>query len=178
MRTIVLVGFPGSGKSTVGRRLASRLSIPFFDTDSYFEKKYHITIPDFFCKYGESYFRICERAVLEELLSLPSCVVATGGGTPCYADSMQLINSSAISVYIKMAPKSLLERLSLSKKERPLLSGKTPGQIADFIAEAFPVRESYYSQARICVKGESLQLDPLIETLLQVSDFDVTLEKD
>ena len=171
MKTIVLVGFPGSGKSTVGKRIALRLSVPFFDTDSYFEMKYRITIPDFFCKYGESYFRICERAVLEELLALPPCVIATGGGTPCYGDSMQLINSSAVSVYIKMAPKSLLDRLSLSKKERPLLSGKTPEQIAEFIFEKLPARDIFYSQAMLCVKGESLRLDSLLETILTDPDF-------
>ena len=171
MKTIVIVGFPGSGKSTVGKHLASRLSVPYFDTDSHFEMKYHISIPDFFCKYGESFFRICERTVLEELLSRPPCVIATGGGTPCYSDSMQLINRSSISVYLKLAPKSLFNRLTLSKKERPLLSGKTPEQIAEFISETLPVRDSYYSQAMICVKGESVQFDSLLETILRFPDF-------
>lgn len=167
MKTIVLVGFPGSGKSSVGRRLAARLSLPFYDTDSYFEAKYHITISDFFTKYGEDFFRICEHQVLTELLSLPPCVIATGGGTPCYADSMQQINNLAISVYLKLSPHSLLDRLSHSKKVRPLLIGKAPDQIVGFISETLPMREIFYSQAKICVKGESLQISELVNTLLQ-----------
>ena len=165
MRTIVLVGFPGSGKSTVGKRLAARLSLPFYDTDSYFESKYHITISDFFSKYGESYFRICERAVLLELLSFPPCVIATGGGTPCYADSMQLINNMAFSVYVKLSPKSLFDRLSHSKKTRPLLSGKSQDEIIDFISRTLPLREIYYLQAKYCVKGENLQIEELERVL-------------
>ena len=165
MKTIVLVGFPGSGKSTVGRRLASRLSLPFYDTDSYFETKYHITVSDFFSKYGEDFFRICEKSVLEELLSFPPCVIATGGGLPCHGDAMQLINESALSVYIKLSPKSLYYRLLHSKKVRPLLCGKTPEELLAYVEETLPQREVFYSRATICVKGENMDVDTLVSSL-------------
>ena len=165
MKTIVLVGFPGSGKSTVGRRLASRLSLPFYDTDSYFETKYHITVSDFFSKYGEDFFRICEKSVLEELLSLPPCVIATGGGLPCHGDAMQLINESALSVYIKLSQKSLFDRLLHSKKVRPLLFGKTSEELLAYIEETLLQREVFYSRATICVKGENMDVDALVSSL-------------
>ena len=165
MKTIVLVGFPGSGKSTVGRRLASRLSLPFYDTDSYFETKYHITVSDFFSKYGEDFFRICEKSVLEELLSLPPCVIATGGGLPCHGDAMQLINESALSVYIKLSQKSLFDRLLHSKKVRPLLFGKTSEELLAYIEETLLQREVFYSRATICVKGENMDVDALVNSL-------------
>ena len=165
MKTIVLVGFPGSGKSTVGRRLASRLSLPFYDTDSYFEMKYRISVHDFFAKYGEEFFRICEKSVLEELLSLPSCVIATGGGTPCQFDLMRQINASALSVYIKLSPKSLFDRLSHSKKVRPLVSGKSPEDLFDYIAETLPLREKFYNQAEISVKGENMDINLLVDSI-------------
>lgn len=165
MRTIILVGFPGSGKSTVGKRLASRLSLPFYDTDSCFSQKYHISISDFFSKYGEEYFRICENSVLKELLQLSPCVISVGGGTPCHFNAMELMNSAAVTVYLKLSPVSLLERLSHSKKERPLLMGKTLEKIMEYIETTLPQREVYYQQAKICVKGESLDINALIETL-------------
>jgi shikimate kinase len=165
MKTIVLVGFPGSGKSTIGRRLAARLSLPFYDTDSYFEAKYRITISDFFTKYGEEFFRICEHRVLTELLSLPPCVIATGGGTPCFFDSMSLIQSSALSVYIKLSSKSLSDRLLHSKKVRPLLLGKSPEQLMAYIDGVLPQRELYYSQAEICVKGENIDVNALVDSV-------------
>lgn len=168
MRTIVLVGFPGSGKSTVGKRLASRLLLPFYDTDFYFSQKYHISIPDFFSKYGEEFFRICENAILKELLQFPPCVISVGGGTPCHFDSMELMNGSAVTVYLKLSPKSLFERLLYSKKERPLLVGKSPEALMAYIEETLPRREFYYNQAQICVKGENMNVSALVEQLQQV----------
>lgn len=165
MKSIVLVGFPGSGKSTVGRRLASRLSLPFYDTDSSFEEKYRITVSDFFAKYGENFFRICEKSVLEELLSFPPCVIAAGGGTPCYFNSMELINGSALSVYIRLSPKSLFERLSHSRKVRPLLSGKSPEELLAYIEEVLPQREIFYTQAALCVKGENMDVNVLVDSV-------------
>ena len=165
MKTIVLVGFPGSGKSTVGKRLASRLSLPFYDTDSFFESKYHISVSDFFSKYGEEFFRICEKSVLEELLSKPTCVIATGGGTPCRTDSILLIKESAFSVYIKLSQKSLSDRLSHSKKIRPLVMGKTPDELSAYIEELLPKREFFYNQADLCVKGEDMDVGTLVEVV-------------
>ena len=167
MRTIVLVGFPGSGKSTVGKRLASRLSLPFYDTDSYFEAKYRISVSDFFAKYGEDFFRICEKSVLSELLSLPPCVIATGGGLPCYFDSMQAIKESSFSIYIKLAPKSLLDRLLHSKKKRPLLLEKTSEELFAYIEKTLPQREFFYNQAEICVKGENMDVNVLVDSIQQ-----------
>ena len=168
MKTIVLVGFPGSGKSTLGRRLASRLSLPFFDTDSFFETKYHISVSDFFSKYGEDFFRICEKSVLEELLSFPPYVIATGGGLPCHGDAMQMINDSAISIYIKLSPKSLFDRLFHSKKVRPLLVGKSQEELCAYIEEVLPQREIFYSRATICVKGESMDVNALVDSVQKI----------
>ena len=162
MRTIVLVGFPGSGKSTVGKKLSLRLSLPFYDMDSYFSKKYHVSIPDFFSKYGEDFFRICENSVLKELLSFPPCVIATGGGTPCFFDSMALINESALSLYIELSQKSLVDRLLHSKKTRPLVNGKTTEELITYVGETLAKREPFYRQAQVCVKGENLQMAELL----------------
>lgn len=165
MRTIVLIGFPGSGKSTVGKKLASRLFLPFYDTDVYFSQKYRISIPDFFSQYGENFFRVCEHSVLLELLQKPVCVISAGGGMPCFFNAMDLMRESAVTVYLKMSPKSLFDRLSHSKKERPLLKGKTPEELNTYIEETLREREPFYQRADICVKGEDLDFTSLVESL-------------
>ena len=165
MRTIVLVGFPGSGKSTVGKRLSARLSLPFYDTDACFSVKYHISIPDFFSKYGEEFFRVCENSVLKELLQLPPCVISVGGGTPCYFNAMELMNESAVTVYLKLSAKSLFDRVYHSKKERPLLAGKSPEELLAYIETTLPQRECFYEKAQVCVKGENMNVNALVERL-------------
>lgn len=165
MPKIVLVGFPGAGKTKIGKRLARRLNLPFYDTDSLFEQKYQLSIPDFFQKYGENAFRICENAVLNEALALPDAVIATGGGTPCYFDAMEKINEVAVSIYIQLAPASLCTRLLNSHKVRPLTHGKNPAQMLEYVRETLISRENFYCQAKLIVKGEDLTLDSLISKL-------------
>lgn len=169
MERIVIVGFPGAGKSSVGRRLAARLNWRFVDTDSYFESKYHITIPDFFTKYGEEFFRICEKSVLEEVLKMTQVVISTGGGTPCFFDNMSLIISSSRAVYLKLSPKSLTTRLALSHKMRPLVTGKSLEEITEYVEKTLVEREVFYARAQVTIKGESLVLDNLL-TLLGDTD--------
>ena len=165
MKTIILVGFPGSGKSTVGKRLASRLSLPFYDTDVYFTQKYHISISDFFSTYGEKFFRICENSVLKELLALPPCVISTGGGLPCYFEAMELMNETAFTIYLKLSPKSLFNRLYYSKKERPLVKNMTQEVLSRYVEQTLQQRDIFYSKAKLCIKGEDMKLDDLVEKL-------------
>lgn len=167
MAKIVLIGFPGSGKTTVGKKLASRLSLPFFDTDSHFEDKYCISIPDFFQKYGETYFRICERAVLEELLNLETdSVIATGGGLPCYRDSLDLINEKSLSVYLKMSSSSLVTRLSSSHRVRPLIREMSLPELTNYVETTLISREIFYNRAQLIYKGENMVIADLVSALV------------
>ncbi|MCQ2279231.1 MAG: shikimate kinase [Bacteroidales bacterium] len=165
MERIVIVGFPGAGKSSVGRRLAARLNWNFVDTDTYFESKYHISIPDFFSKYGEDFFRISEATVLKEVLKLSHVVISTGGGMPCFFENMDLIVSSSCAVYLKLSPKSLATRLAVSHKVRPLVTGNGLEEITEYVEKTLVEREVFYSRAQITVKGESLVLDDLLALL-------------
>ena len=147
MNTIVLVGFPGSVKTTVGRRLAGELGVPFIDLDLYIEEKYHTAVPLLFQKYGEPAFRALEYAALCEVLAMDGVVIATGGGTPCHKDAMTKINACARSIYLKLTEDQLVERLLRSKKKRPLTDPLSEPELRVYVHDTLALREPYYLQA-------------------------------
>ena len=126
------------------------------------EEKYHISVYDIFEKYGENVFRQLEYRILMEALQQEDVVIATGGGAPCFFDSMKLINEAAFSIYIEMSIKSLTQRLLRAKVTRPLTKNKTEEELFDFITKQMAVRASIYKQAHLTVKGESLDFLGLI----------------
>jgi shikimate kinase len=116
---IYLVGFMGSGKTTIGRELAARIDAPFFDLDELVETSEKLTIREIFAQYGEPYFRKRERDILRSTKHLESAVVATGGGTFTFDENIQFIQSEGMSVYLS-APYSLLRTRIDTKGDRPL----------------------------------------------------------
>ncbi len=119
---IVLVGFMGSGKSTVGELLSEKLSIPFVDLDSVIVERIGLSIPQIFKKEGEAFFREKEREFLiEELKKRSDFILSTGGGVPAYRDNMEVINSSATSVFLHADFETLYGRIS-GDRNRPLAS--------------------------------------------------------
>ena len=119
---VALIGFSGAGKSKVGKRLANALDWSFVDTDSYFEEKYRISIPEFFRKYGEDAFRKCEHEVLKEQFDERNRVIACGGGLPCFEDNLSLLLKNCCCVYLKLFSEFLYDRLSISMSVRPLIA--------------------------------------------------------
>jgi shikimate kinase len=150
---IVLIGFMGSGKSTIGKLLAKTLNMEFIDMDLYIEKQQKCTIKEIFANKGEPYFRKIESDALLQILSRSKkYVVATGGGAPCNLDNMNLIKSNSLSVYLKVGRKRLVERL-LNDTERPLLQNKTSKELLSFVKTTLGDREKYYSQSDIRIRA-------------------------
>ena len=147
MQSIVLIGFPGAGKSTIGKRLAERLGMDFLDLDLYIEEKYHTAVPLLFQKYGEPAFRTLEYAALCEALALDNVVIATGGGAPCHGDAMERINARAQSIYLRLSEDQLVERLLHSKKKRPLTNSLPEAELRTYVHETLAKREPYYLRA-------------------------------
>lgn len=148
MKNIVLVGFSGAGKSTVGRKLAEQLTMNFIDLDVYIEEKYHTAIPLLFQRYGESAFRTLEYAALQEVLSAENTIIAVGGGTPCHGDAMSLINARARSIYLKLTEEQIVNHLLHSKKKRPLTNHLSEPDLREYVRKTLAVREPYYLQAQ------------------------------
>lgn len=151
---IFLIGYMGSGKSTVGKMLQANTDWDFVDMDEYIEKKHNMTVQDIFAEKGENAFREIERQTLEELLRKKKLIVATGGGVPCFNNNMQLINRHAVSVYLKFAPEDLALRLEISGVEkRPLLQNRRGADLLQFVKKSLADRVKYYEQATVSVEG-------------------------
>lgn len=161
MAKIFLTGYMGSGKSTAGKRLAARLNYDFIDLDQFIEQEYKLSIPEIFSTRGESEFRSYEHNCLKALLSKDKVVIACGGGTPCYYNNMELMNSNGITIYLKMSTDALISRLAASKDKRPIIANKTPADLKTFIGRQLEKREDFYHQAQFTVKGKDLDLEEL-----------------
>src|ERR1700751_2656126 len=118
---IFLIGFMGSGKTTLGRKLAARLNYEFIDLDHKLEQKVELSIAEYFTLFGEDSFRKLEAEVLRKTPYSENVIVSTGGGLPCYFDNLDWMKANGKVVYIKVNPKTLADRLETGKEERPLL---------------------------------------------------------
>ncbi|NEU09949.1 shikimate kinase [Flavihumibacter sp. R14] len=158
---IFLTGFMGSGKSTVGKRLATYLQYDFVDLDKLIEKEAGMKIPEYFSRHGEAAFRDFERDVLQQTRFSENTVIATGGGAPCYHDNMEWMNREGKVVYLHMEPKALASRLKNSKGDRPLLNGLNEEEMIAFITEKLASREGFYRRAKVIVSGLDLTAEKL-----------------
>jgi shikimate kinase len=148
-RPVVLIGLMGAGKSCVGRRLAVRLGLPFVDTDAEFEAAAGCSISDYFARFGEPSFREGERKVIARLLAGPLCVLATGGGAFCQAETRRRIAEAGVSVWLK-ADLDLLLKRTVGRDHRPLLKQGDPREILGRLIEA---RHPIYAEADITVES-------------------------
>jgi len=162
LRTVVLVGAMGAGKSSVGRRLAKRLGLPFIDADDAIEEAVGCSIPEIFEIYGEEAFRDGERRVIARLLAGPPQVLATGGGAFMDPRTRAEIKQYAVSVWLKAELETLVERTG-RRDDRPLLKQGNPREILKrLLAERNPV----YAEADVTVDSGSDGLDETVERLL------------
>ena len=148
MTRIILIGYMGSGKTTVGRQLAMALGLSFYDLDWYIEMRFHRTVAQIFAERGEEGFREMERNMLHEVAEFEDVVLSCGGGTPCFFDNMAYMNSLAETVYLKATPEVLAMHLKMGKVERPLIKGKTEEELLQYIRESLQSRETFYTQAK------------------------------
>lgn len=156
MERIFMIGYMGSGKTTVGKLLAKSLSLSFVDLDAYIENKYRKTIPDLFAEKGEDGFRKIENQSLLEVAEFDNVVISTGGGTPCFFDNMAIMNRTGMTIYLEVHPEDLADHLQASKTIRPLIAGKSREELIPFITGHLSRRECYYRKARIVYHTERM----------------------
>ena len=148
MQRIIIIGYMGSGKTTVGRALAHNLGLSFYDLDWYIESRMHKTVKQLFDEKGEAGFRLIERNLLHELAEFENIVISCGGGTPCFFDNMAYLNAQGDTVYLKATPDVLHGHLKMGKTVRPLFLDKTEDEVQTFISRQLAERETYYNKAK------------------------------
>ncbi|RPA66811.1 shikimate kinase [Cyclobacteriaceae bacterium YHN15] len=165
---IVLVGLPGSGKSTFGKQVATLLNFAFIDLDQLIEEETGKKISQIFSEEGEGKFRELESIYLQKVLDgLEGFVLSTGGGTPCFNDNMELINEKAVSVYLEVSLEEILKRLSKDKLgKRPMFAGLGEGEITLKLKNLLATRESYYLQSKLKLSGDDISTELLLSELM------------
>jgi shikimate kinase len=159
MNRIFLIGYMGSGKTTVGKSLAEKLGYSFVDMDLYIEEKHFKAVYQIFEELGEEKFRLIEKQTLHEVAQFENVVISTGGGAPCYFDNMDYMNAQGTTVYLKLSIKQLAVRLETSKaNKRPLLANRKGEELRQFIFNGLSKRESFYNHAKITVNGSDEQI--------------------
>ena len=162
-KPIVLVGLMGAGKTTVGRRLAQKLDLPFVDADHEIEEAAGMTISDIFERFGEAHFRDGERRVIARLIDGTPKVIATGGGAFCNENTRALILDQALAIWLEAEPSVLAERVR-RRDTRPLLRGRDPLEV---LAELAAVRNPFYAMAPIHVISVAAPHDATVNAILK-----------
>lgn len=138
----------GSGKTTVGRALAKELDMPFYDLDWYIESRMRKKVSEIFAERGEEGFRQIERNMLHEVAEFENVVISCGGGTPCFFDNMDYMNTRGETIFLDAPPQVLKEHLQMGKTVRPLIQGKTEEELIAYIEESLQKRLPYYQKAK------------------------------
>ena len=167
MTRIILIGYMGAGKTTIGKALAQELGVPFYDLDWYIETRMRRTIKQIFDEKGEEGFRRIEHNMLHEVAEFEDVVVSCGGGTPCFYDNIDYMNSQAQVVYLKASPEVLYEHLQMGRRVRPLLLGKSPEEVRTFIVEQLAKREEFYTKANYTLNVDLLDNFKKIQTTIE-----------
>ena len=148
MRRIILIGYMGSGKTTVGKALSKQTGMMFYDLDWYIESRMRCSVSQLFKERGEEAFRKIEYNMLHEVAEFEDVIISCGGGTPCFFDNMDYLNQQGDVVYLKATPEVLYKHLLMAKVERPLLAGKTPDELIEYITSHLQQRAPFYEKAR------------------------------
>ncbi|ADY37562.1 Shikimate kinase [Phocaeicola salanitronis DSM 18170] len=148
MKRVYLIGYMGSGKTTLGKAFAQAAHLQFIDLDWYIEERMHKSIKDLFAERGEEGFRQVERNMLHEAGEFENVVIAAGGGTPCFFDNIDYMNRTGETVFLNASFEALFRRLKVAKSKRPLLSGKTDEELKEVIRNGLAERMAFYGKAK------------------------------
>lgn len=167
---LVLIGYMGSGKSTVGMELAIVLGYKFFDLDSHIEFLEDKPISEIFKEKGEIYFRKLENKVLKDLVSSENnVIISTGGGTPCYGNTMEFLSSEeeTVTVFLKTSLTVLVDRLFMERANRPLIAHIDDRvTLIDFISKHLFERSFYYNQAKLNIDTDNSSIERIVEKIV------------
>ena len=155
--TIFIIGYMASGKTTFGRALARKSGLQHIDLDFYIEQRFHTTIREIFATKGENEFRRIENAMLREVGEMSDVIISCGGGTPCFGDNMDYMNSRGTTVCLQASDDVIANRIIQAGNKRPLMAGKPKEEIISTLHQHMEVRKPFYDQASIIISGDRLE---------------------
>jgi shikimate kinase len=162
---IFLIGFMGVGKSTIGKKLASQMNMEFRDLDRELIKEKSMSIDDIFSYFGEDFFREAEHDYLLRLKEEDHFVLACGGGTPCFHNNMELMNSEGVTIYLQAGLGFISSRLRQSKTVRPLFKNLSESGRDEALRALFARRQAFYKQAKITINVEKLAIGEALQQI-------------
>jgi len=164
---IFLIGLTGSGKTTLGKQLATQLKVPFVDLDEYIVEKMQCTIAEVFAEKGEDYFRVIEAECLREICGMKEAIISTGGGAACFHDNMTVMNISGITLFLDVPIQTISQRLwnQPRREQRPLIANKTYDELVAFLSSLFEKRLPFYSEAKITIQGDDINVWKILDCL-------------
>jgi shikimate kinase len=166
MNRIFLIGYMGSGKTTIGKLLAARLGYSFIDMDAHIEEKQFRNVSQIFAERGEDEFRLLEQKCLHEIADFENVIISTGGGAPCFFDNMEYMNTHGLTIYLKLTATELTDRLeTIGVSKRPLLANRKGEELRRFIAEGLSKREPFYEKANYALSGD---IDETVEEICRL----------
>ena len=162
---LFITGYMASGKTTFGKALAEKISMPFIDLDEYIEQQTSKTISEIFSEKGEDGFRRLESDMLKKAsLEYPDFVIACGGGTPCFLNNMEYLNETGVTVFLETSIPVLISRLQEENRKRPLVAGKTDDEIREHVLNQLCERLPYYMESKLRWSGDDLETSEQIDT--------------
>lgn len=166
---LFLIGYMGCGKSTIGRKLSSRLGWDLIDTDSMIERREGISVGEIFDTRGEECFRAMEREVLEEIISRGrDCVVSTGGGLPMWGDNMSVMSGAGETIYIARTAENIASRLSPhGRAKRPKLRGLSDDELVSYMSENIALRDPIYRQSTLVIEAVPLSDGAILDIIVE-----------
>lgn len=181
MQPIFLIGYMGCGKSTMGRALSRTTGMKFIDLDNYIEGRYHQTVKEIFAQKGEEGFRAVERKMLHEVSDFEDVIIACGGGTPCFYDNIEHMNSHGTTVWLNTSIEKLHTRLMRGRHKRPLIADKNDEELLQFIITALESRKPHYSKAQMTFSSDLLdtqsQIDDTVKEFMAQLAIPLNIEK-
>lgn len=162
---IILIGFMGAGKTTVGKLLADALAMPFIDSDEWIMQQEQMSVTGIFETKGEAYFRGCERAFCLQLANVKPAIVSVGGGLPCYEDNIMILNKIGLVIYINTSLLTLTNRLKNDRENRPLLRHMKDDELFRYAEDLIAKRKVFYKMAQLIVPNETNKPNDVVEKI-------------
>lgn len=155
--TLFIIGYMASGKTTFGRALARQTGMQHIDLDFYIEQRFHSTVREIFATKGEDEFRRIEGAMLREVGEMEDTIISCGGGTPCFGDNLDYMNSHGLTVCLQASDDVIADRIIQAGNKRPLMAGKSREEILQTLQEHMEKRRPYYDRAQLIISGDRLE---------------------